>query len=407
MRRTSKYFWVGATWVVFLIISMFTLSFAINAYSSQLTTIYVSQVNGVPNLALPGTEAFWAGVATESVPLIPVSNYPPSGETSLAKVQLAWTNATGTPELIVKLEFPNYGTSPSYGSSVRVPRLNDTGNPAGITFNMYNSTCLYPTSSCYGGLYPQDVGFYQLATGTQYTYPEQAMVLLGIHPGANTTGWYQVSYKPKMVPGTTGALGTGSGGSAEIWLWSSNPTDNSSLDSGYPGLAYPNGTTVSTSAFGLPADSSYAMDGYTNSTSFYQIGGLPGPDSSQFPYINTPGLYSQNLSSMTSVNQFMNPFMVQSKGMYNPQTNTWTIEFVRALQTSALSSHGESNYQLQMNPNSPSDYYMAFAVTQGQGSETYLLYYSSVSFWWAFNFQTTNGVTGYDNQFGHPANPSP
>lgn len=405
MRRTSKYFWVGVTWVFVLFISMFTVSYVINAYSSQLSTFYVPKVSGVPNLQNPGSEAFWSGVSTESVPLIPSSNYPPSGETDLAKVQMAWTNATGVPELIVKLQFPNFGSSPSYGSSVGAPMLNDTGNPAGRLFSMYNSTCLYPTSSCYGGLYPQDVGFYQLAQGSQYTYPEQAMVILGIHPGANTSGWYQVSYKPKMVPGTTGALGTGSGGSAELWLWSSNPTDNSSSDSSYPGLKYPNGTAVSTSSFGLGAHASYAIDGFANSTSFYQIGGLPG--SSQFPYINNQGLYGQNLSSMTSVSQLMNPFMVQSKGVYNSQSNSWTVEFVRALQTSSLSQFRENNYQLQMNPASSSDYYIAFAVTQGQGSETYLLYYSSVSFWWGFNFQTNSGFPGYDNQYGHPAERSP
>jgi hypothetical protein len=406
LRRTSKYFWVGAAWVAFLIVSMFTLSFAINAYSAQLSTIYVPQVNGAPNLGSPGSESFWSGVPTESVPLIPESNYPPSGETSTAQVQLAWTNASGIPELILKLQFPNFGSSPSYSSSVPAPVLNDTGNPGGRYFPMYTgAACLYPSSSCYGGLYPQDVGFYQLAQGTQYTYPEQAAVILGIQPGANTTGWYQVSYKPKMVPGTSGALGTGSGGSAELWLWSSNPTDNSSQDSGYPGLRYPNGTVVSTSAFGLSPNASYAIDGYTNSTSFYQIGGLPG--SSQFPYINTPGLYSQNLSSMTSVTHFTNPFMVQSKGVYDAKTNTWTVEYVRALQTSALSSHGENKYQLQMDPSSSSDYYIAFGISQGQGSETYLLYYGSVSFWWAFNFQTTSGIAGYNNQFGHPANRSP
>ena len=405
MRRTSKYFWVGVTWVTILFISMFTVSYAINAYSSQLTTIYVPQVSGTPNLGSPGSEAFWSGVSTESVPLIPSSNYPPSGETTLAKVQMAWTNATGTPLMVVKLQFPNFGSSPSYASSVASPVLNDTGNPSGRTFSMYNSACLYPSSSCYGGLYPQDVGFYQLAQGSQYTYPEQAIVMFGIHPGANTSGWYQVSYKPKMVPGTTGALGTGSGGSAELWMWQSNPTDNSSSDAGYPGLHFPNGTAVSTSAFGLSAHASYAVDGYANSTSFYQIGGIPG--SSQYPYINTRGLYGQNVSSMTGVTQFMNPYMVQSKGVYNAQTNTWTVEFVRALSTTSLSNLGESNYQLQMNPKSASDYYISFAITQGQGSETYLLYYSSVSFWWGFNFQTNSGFPGYNNQYGHPAAKSP
>jgi hypothetical protein len=388
---------------VVLIVSMFTLSFAINVYSAQISTIYVPQVSGKPDLGNPGSEAFWTNVPTESVPLIPTSNYPPSGETGTVNVQMAWTDAAGTPEMIVKLQFQNYGSSPSYGSSVPVPELNDTAYPGGRLVPMYNSTCLYPYSSCYGGVYPQDVGFYQLATGSQYVYPEQAVVLFGIQPAGGTTGAYAVSYKPKMLPGTSGVLGTG--GTAEVWLWSSNPTDNSSQDSGYPGLSYPNGTSLNTASFGLAPHSSYAIDGYTNTSSFYQIGGIPG--SSMFPFINNPALYSGNLSSVAPVTQYMNPFMVQSKGVYDASHNTWTVEYIRALQTSSVSKMGEDKYQLQMNTSSPNNYYIAFAVTQGQGSETYLIYYSSVSFWWAFNFQSNSGLNGYNNQYGRPATSSP
>ncbi|MGI0085869.1 MAG: hypothetical protein ACREBQ_12385, partial [Nitrososphaerales archaeon] len=206
--------------------------------------------------------------------------------------------------------------------------------------------------------------------------------------------WYAVSYKPKMVLGTSGALGTGGGGNAELWLWSSNPTDNSPLDTGYPGLHYPNGTAVSTAAFGLPAGASYAIDGYTNASSFYQIGGLPGPKSSQFPYINTASTETNNLSSISTA-QLMNPFEVQAKGNYG--SGTWTVEYVRALTTPA--TYGENAVQMQMNPKQGGNYHIAFAVSQGQASQTYLIYYNSVSFWWAFNFVSPSG-------FNSPANPT-
>jgi hypothetical protein len=405
LRRTSKYFWVGAAWVAILIVVMFSLSFLINVYSAQVSTIYVPEVKGQANLNNPGSEAFWSTVPTEAVPLIPASNYPPSGETNLAQVQLAWSSAYSVPSLIVKLTFPNYGSSPSYGSSVRVPVLNDTGYPGGRLTPMYtNSSCLYPYCSSFGGAYPQDIGFYQLAQGTGYTYPEQAMVVLGIKPAGGTTGSYAVSYKPKMIPGTSGALATGTG-SAEIWLWSSNPTDNSPSDSAYPGINFPNGTAASTSSFGLPANTSYAIDGYANSTSFYQIGGIPG--SSLYPFINTKGLYTQDTAALDSVTAFANPYFVQSKGVYNPSTNSWTVEYVRALQTSSIAKLGENHYQLQMNPSSSADYYIAFAVTQGGGSETYLMFYNSVSFWWAFNFQSNSGFSGYNSQYGRSGTPSP
>jgi len=260
---------------------------------------------------------------------------------------------------------------------------------------MYSTSCLYPFQGCYGGFYPQDVGFHPLATGPAYVYPEQAMVMLGLSPGANTDTWYAVSYKPKMVLGTTGALGTGGGGASEMWLWSSNPTDNSSLDTGYPGLKMPNGTVLDSAAFGLPSHASYAIDGLTNATSFYQLGGLPM--SSQFPYINNPAFYTTNLSTIAGINNFMNPYEVQAKGNYNSGANSWTVEFVRALTTS--SANGENAYQLQMDTKNPHNYHIAFAVSQGQASQTYLIYYNSVSFWWSFNFVSSSG-------FNNPQYPS-
>src|SRR5579872_2347216 len=99
--------------VVSLVIILFTVSFFINVASDQVNTFYVSKVSGVPNLANPGTEAFWSNVPTVTVPLIPSSNYAPSGATSTVNVQIAWTASTPSPELIVKLVFSNYGSGAS------------------------------------------------------------------------------------------------------------------------------------------------------------------------------------------------------------------------------------------------------------------------------------------------------
>lgn len=397
MRRTSKYFFVGMTLVIIYALVFFSVSFLINAGSNQINTIYVAQVNGTPNLANPGTEKFWSGLQTYTIPMIEANSYPgsPSGYTNTVQVQMAWANVNSTAELMVKMTFANYCPSyispcaPSYGSSVKIPVVNNTSYQKGQLSPMYsNSSCLYAYSSCYGGFYPQDVGFLPLAIGSQYTYPEQAMVLLGITPGALADTWYAVSYKPKMVLGTTGALGTGGGGNAEIWLWSSNPTDNSSSDAGYPGLYGQNGTALNTASFGLPAHASYAIDGYTNASSFYQIGGLP--NSSQFPFINTAS--NGNVSQINYPN-IMNPFEVQAKSSYS--SGSWTVEYVRAMTTST--TNGENAYQLQMNQTNTHNYHIAFAVSQGQASQTYLMYYDSVSFWWAFNFVSASG-------FNSPAN---
>ncbi len=405
LQRQSKYFWIGVLFVAILIVVALSASFVINALSSQTLTIYVPEVNGVPNFSNPGHESFWSSVPVEKIPLIPSSNYPPSGLTDYVYVQMAWLNLGGIPELLVKMQFPNYGNGPSYSSSVSIPIANNTAYPGGKLQPLYDASCLYPFDGCYGGSYPQDVGFLPLATGPNYVYPEQAIVILGIAPGASNNGWYSVSYKPKMVPGTSGALGTGSGGAAELWVWSANPTDNSSQDSGYPGLSYPGGALLNTSDFGLPPHASYAIDGYTNATSFYQIGGLPG--SSVFPFINLPFYYTNNFTEIAGINKTMNPFMVQAKGAYDASTNSWTVEFMRALNTTSLSKYGESSYQLQMNPSARQLYYIAFAVTQGQGSQTYLIYYNSISFWWSFEFQKLSPFQGYNPQYGRSTGSGP
>jgi hypothetical protein len=397
MRLTTKYFFVGMGLVISLVIILFTVSFLINVASDQINTFYVSEVNGVPNLSNPGSELFWSSVPTVTVPLIASSNYAPSGATSTVSAQIAWTASTPSPELIVKLTFSNYGSSASYASPMNI-YVNNTAYPNGNVTPAYSSlACTSQFSSCFGGLYPQDIGTLPLAIGSAYTYPEQASVLLGMTPGANTNAWYAVSYKPKMVMGTPGALDSGSGGQAELWLWSSNPTDNASQDTGYPGLYYANGTALSTSSFGLPAHASYALDGYANTTSFYQIGGMP--NSNQFLYINNPAVETNNLSSIPSpLPKLMNPFEVQAKGAYDSNANSWTVEFARTLTTSAVL--GENAYQEQFNTSNTKNYYIAFEVNQGLASETYLLYYGSVSFWWRLNFQGTPAYVGYSNQYG-------
>ena len=400
MRLTTKYFFVGLTFVLVLALVFFTVSFLLNVESTQINTFYVKEVNGTPNFSNPGGESFWGNVRTVTVPMIASSNYPPSGATNNVKVQIAWTGSTATPELLIKLVFSNYGSGPSYASPVPFYVNNSLANPNGGVSQAYqNFSCTNQFSSCFGSFYPQNMGLLPLATGTSYVYPEQSSVLLGMSPGANTDAWYNVSYKPKMVMGTAGALDTGAGGQSEVWLWSSNPTDNATQDAGYPGLTYPNGTSVSTAAFGLPSHASYAIDGYMNSSAFYQIGGLP--NSSQFLYINNPSLETNNVSSVQRVSYYMNPFEVQAKGHYDSNSNTWTVEYVRSLTTS--SANGESNYQAQFNPNNPNNYYIAFEVNQGQASETYLLYYGSVSFWWRLNFQGTPGYVGYNENYGSNA----
>jgi hypothetical protein len=64
------------------------------------------------------------------------------------------------------------------------------------------------------------------------------------------------------------------------------------------------------------------------------------------------------------------------------------------------SQYHENSYQEQFNTSNPSNYWISFEINQGQASETYLMYYGSVSFWWRLNFQGTPNYVGYNPQFG-------
>jgi hypothetical protein len=401
MRRTTKYFFVGMTLAVSYAIIFFSVSFLINTGSAQLSTIYVPKVNGAPNFATPngpGSEPFWSTVQAHPVPLEQTVEYPgsPAGYTSSVTVKMAWANVSGTSELIILMMFANDGSGANWNGNQPVPIVNSTlQSYKGSNSPMYpNATvaefCGINTNAsnprCQGVAYPGNTAL-PLAIGSSYIYPEQATVILGIAPGAGTDTWYQVSYKPKMVVGTSGALSTGTGGAAEMWTWASNPTDNSSQDTGYPGLKFPNGTSMDPSDFGMAKHASYAMDGYTNGSSYYQIGGMP--NSSPFPFQNVAYLENSNASQIGPVVSAWNPFEVQAKSIYSSTANTWTVEFVRNLTTT--SAMGESSLQEQLNPKAPYNYHIAFAVSQGQMSQTYLLYYNSVSFWWAFNFISPSG----------------
>ena len=399
MRRTTKYFFVGMTLAISYAIIFLSVSFLINSGSAQLSTIYVAKVNGTPNFVTgPGSESFWNTVQAHPIPLEQTVEYPgsPAGYTSSVTVKMAWTDSTGTPELLILMTFPNDGSGANWNGNQPVPIVNSTiqnykgsnspmfPNATAAEFCGINSNA--NNTSCQGVSYPGNTAI-PLAIGSSYIYPEQASVILGISPGAGTDTWYQVSYKPKMVVGSAGALSTGTGGAAEMWTWASNPTDNSSQDTGYPGIKFPNGTSMDPSDFGMAKHASYAIDGYTNGSAYYQIGGMPG--SSPFPFQNTANLESSNLTQVGSVVSAWNPFEVQAKANYSSSANSWTVEFVRNLTTT--SALGENSLQEQLNPNAAYNYHIAFSVSQGQMSQTYLLYYNSVSFWWAFNFVSASG----------------
>src|SRR5579875_2010870 len=162
MRTTTRYFFVGFAMVVVFVLIFFTASFLINVSSDQASTFYVPEVSGTLNFANPGSESFWALVPTKNVPLIASSNYPPSGMTPNAQVQIAWTNYGGTPQLLVKMKFVNaaggsqFGTSTAYIASPLFPYVNDTAYPSGKVMPMYqNLSCTSQFSAAMAEFIPR------------------------------------------------------------------------------------------------------------------------------------------------------------------------------------------------------------------------------------------------------------
>jgi cytochrome b558/566 subunit A len=150
-----------------------------------------------------------------------------------------------------------------------------------------------------------------------------------------------------MQLGSSGAI---TGGSAEIWHWQTNPTDNSPNDTGFPGgYTDPGGRSI------YPADNvSFAEDDYTNTTGFYVIGGSFGAGS-------------------PNLDPYADPYIIHVGNSFSNITKTWTVEMVRSFTTE------DSQYRVQLQVGST--YYVAFAVWNGRLGES--SHIKSVSAWYS------------------------
>jgi cytochrome b558/566 subunit A len=186
----------------------------------------------------------------------------------------------------------------------------------------------------------------QLYYNSTYYYPDRAAMLWFI---ANAS---KRASAPVMQLGTNGAI---TGGAADIWHWQSNPTDNSPLDTGFPGgYTDPAGKPI------YPADNlSYAEDDYTNMTGFWVTAGSFGP--------GAPNL-----------DRYADPYVVHAGNAFSNATKQWTVEMIRSFTTSA------ARYRVQLAMGA--SYFVAFAVWNGRLGES--AEFKSVSQW--FNLTITN-----------------
>jgi hypothetical protein len=273
------------------------------------------RVTNTPNYTDPGHEAFWGAIPSTDVPLT-ASIAPGGGH---------------TPDVQIKSANDGYNLYTLF-------RWNDTAGPSYASIDELwqapNGTLMPLTSE-------DTANVTHLYYNATYYYQDRAALLWFL---PQSLGRQQV---PAMVLGSDGAL---TGGAAEIWHWQSNPTDNSPLDSGFPG-----GYTNATGTPIYPADNlSFAEDDYTNMTGFFTIPGNFG--------VGAPNLVPE-----------ADPFLIHVGSRYDNGSKTWTVEMVRSFTTPLTAP-----YCVQVEAGAT--YYVAFAIWNGRLGESSA--YKSVSQWY-------------------------
>lgn len=306
-------------WAVLTLAALLVLSALAVPQSARGQAAYPSvgsyRVVGAPDYRNPGGEALWGPIPWTDVPLI-ASIAPGGGQTKDVQIRSAndgfniyvlfrWIDSAG-PSFASNTELwqaPNGTLMPL-----------DPANTKNVLQLYYNATYYYQDRAALLWFLPQSLGRQQT---------------------------------PAMVLGSAGAL---TGGAGEIWHWQSNPTDNSPLDSGFPG-----GYTDSAGRPIYPADNlSFAEDDYTNMTGFFPIPGNFGAGS--------PNLVRD-----------ADPFLIHVGSLYDNATKTWTVEMVRSFTTSRAIP-----YCVQLTAGAT--YYVAFAIWNGRLGESAA--YKSVSTWY-------------------------
>ena len=304
--------------LILLVFAIFAVqpSRAVNVQTT-FTTITSFRVAGAPNYGAPGNESFWSQIGWTNVSLV-ASVAPGGGKTTSVLIKSAndgfnayvlfrWNDAQG----------PSYGNyTEEFRDSQGSLHFLDPANTTGVNQLVYNST---------------------------YYYQDRAAMLWYI---GNQTQRDQVA--PQMQLGTNGAL---SAGTANIWHWQSNPTDNDPSDFNYPGgYTDPKGNMIFP-----PNKSSFAEDDYTNTTGFFPIAG--------------------NASGTPNLDPYSSPFVVLAGNYFSTANKTWTVEMVRPLLVPQ-----DAQYRVQLSVGST--YFVGFAIWNGKMGES--SHIKSVSQWYKF-----------------------
>lgn len=284
---------------------------------SSVVSIVSYHVDGAPNYSAPGNESFWKNIG--------------------------WTNVTLTASVS-----PGGGHTPS----VLVKSANDGFNayllfrwydPQGASNGSSTEAYVNSTTGILTPLDPANTGAVkQLFYNSTYFYPDRVAVLWFLNGPRGIV--------PAMQLNSTGAI---TNGTANIWHWQSNPTDNTSFPTSLAG----NYTDpVSGKTIFPPNNSSFAEDDYTNMTGFFPIAG--------------------SISGSPNLVPYANPFAILAGNSYSPTNKTWTVEMVRPFTLSEA-----ANYRVQLSVGS--SYFVGFAVWNGRMGES--SHIKSVSNWYSLS----------------------
>lgn len=281
---------------------------------TTFTTIPSYRVSGAPNYDAPGNESFWNQIGWTNISLV-ASVAPGGGKTPSVLVK----SANDGFNVYVLLRWKD-AQGPSYVGSTEAFMSN--GKLVNLTYANTQTTN-------------------QLFYNSTYYYPDRAAMLWYI---GNQTQRDQTA--PQMLLGTNGAI---SAGTANIWHWQSNPTDNNPSDKAYPGgYTDPKGNAIFP-----PNNSSFAEDDYTDTTGFFPIAG--------------------NASGTPNLDPYASPFVVLAGNSFSTANNTWTVEMVRPLIVPQ-----DAKYRVQLEVGST--YFVGFAIWNGKMGES--SHIKSVSQWY-------------------------
>ncbi|EZQ02036.1 cytochrome b558/566 subunit A [Candidatus Acidianus copahuensis] len=384
-----------------LSLSVFSMFFQVPvAQSSPVVTAY--KVVGTTDLGNPGSESFWSSIPWTNISLTAnIPNAPTSGLTKYLLVKAAWNGS----DLIFLLNWeapkPAYNAWSAAAAGIYPPAsgpglfrlveltpgvvykvvdnstfssyvsiVNGKEEPGRIIFNYSgillpapNDTQIHVLSNgtiiLFHSLRPMekllygDGMFYGYYVNSTWYYPDRAAIMWYLGSGAPSTmtmvGMHiGGKYAGQVFDGFNFTYAGGSlklpGGSANIWMWVSGATWNSSEDPAFKVNLWQNESDTGLSYTDLH-NHGFAVPLFTNNTNMYEV--------------DTSGIWYAPVKS-SGLNDSL--FYIWTGAKYS--NGSWTVEYVYPLNV-------PSSYEpFFAHPSEGNIYYIAFAIWQGPLGES-------------------------------------